>query len=77
MEKLTFALPTIGSADMSKADQGDLIVNQATALIVSAWLSHATALIQKDTDKFIGPWSVDSAELVNLINSVQGALKSF
>jgi hypothetical protein len=77
MEKVTFALPTAGSADMSKDDQGALIVNQATALIVSAWLAHATALIQKDTDKFAGPWSVDTAELATLINSVQDALKSF
>jgi hypothetical protein len=77
MEKATFALPTVGSDVMSKDDQGALIVNQATAVIVSAWLAHATALIQTDAGRFAGPWSVDAAELATLIDSVQDALKSF
>jgi len=34
-----FVLPNISNADMSKDDQGALVVNQATAVIVEAYLN--------------------------------------
>ena len=86
-----FVLPTIGSADMSKDDQGALLVNQATAVIVSAWLQHA----QWAHDQLISAgcgvrtpnqpggvdWPTDyritQNELISLINDIQDALKSF
>ncbi|MGA1870917.1 MAG: hypothetical protein ACMUJM_20465 [bacterium] len=77
MDNVTFALPTIGSNDMSKDDQGALIVNQAAAIIISAWLTHATALMQKDPQYFGNNFNLTPAELVTLINDVQNALKSF
>ncbi len=40
MNDTHFVLPTVGTADMSKDDQGALIVNQATAVIVKAYLEN-------------------------------------
>ena len=36
-----FALPSIGTDAMSRNDQGALMVNQATAVIVSSYLNYA------------------------------------
>ena len=44
MDKVTFALPTLATAEMSRQDQIDLIVNQATAAIVCKYLEHMNAV---------------------------------
>jgi len=72
---VAFALPTLPSGDMSKDDQGALIVNQATAAIVAAWLEHATAIIQ--TGSSSGSFHVERSELISLVNDVQEALRTF
>ena len=80
MENITFALPQIPSTDMSRDDQGALLVTQATAIIVSAWLDHANILAEKATvvsPDEISPWMVQKGELVDLINFVQAALRTF
>lgn len=64
---ITFVLPTLANAAMSKDDQGALIVNQATAVIVAAYLQYAAPG---------APWW-DNARLVSLIDDVQNALKQF
>jgi len=83
MQSANFVLPSVSSADMSKDDQGALLVNQATAVIVSAWLEHATALCQ------IGEFTTGQYEhnryafmltrdeLVQFVNDVQEALRQF
>ena len=72
---VAFALPTLSSSDMSKDDQGALIVNQATAAIVSAWLEHATAVVQAGSQS--GSFHVERTELITLVNDVQEALRTF
>jgi hypothetical protein len=72
---VAFALPTLSSSDMTKDDQGALIVNQATAAIVAAWLEHATAMVQNGSSS--GAFTVTRAELVSLVNDVQEALRTF
>lgn len=78
-----FALPTIGTSEMSRNDQGALIVNQATAVIVSAYLNHTNeilkSMITKESYAFEirEQMRIETDELMDLINRVQGALKSF
>jgi hypothetical protein len=75
-DSVAFALPTLSSSDMSKDDQGALIVNQAAAAIIAAWLQHSTALVQAGITAQ-GQFTVTSSDLVTLINEVQDALRSF
>ena len=75
-DSVAFALPTVSSADMSRDDQGALIVNQATAVIVAAWLEHATALTQSDTAG-LTDLTVSHQQLVTVVNDVQDALRAF
>lgn len=73
MESVTFALPSVGSADMSRQDQERLVVNQSAAIVISAWLEHATKLVElgvSEQDFVLRP-----AELPTLINNVQDALR--
>ena len=78
-----FALPSIGTDDMSRNDQGALIVNQATAVIVSAYLNYATSVYENlrsnlaNADNRAEDLRITVAELPTLINNVQGALRSF
>ena len=74
-DSVAFALPTLSASAMSRDDQGALVVNQATAVIVEAWLEHATALIQAGNQNT--EFTVSKAELVTLINDVQDALRTF
>ena len=76
-DSVAFALPTVPSADMSRDDQGALIVNQATAVIVAAWLQHATGLVQAGITGGTGQFTVTQQDVVSLVNDVQGALRSF
>jgi hypothetical protein len=48
MQHFTFAVPTLKVADMPINDQRDMILNQATALIVSEYLGHMNAAIAAD-----------------------------
>ena len=80
MDKVTFALPTLATTEMSRQDQIDLIVNQATAAIVCCYLEHMNAVIQA-VPPTTAPLSshlqvLTSSELVSLINDVQGALRT-
>ena len=72
---VAFALPTLSSSDMTKDDQGALIVNQAAAAIVAAWLEHATAVVQAGSSS--GSFHVERSELIALVNDVQEALRTF
>ena len=77
MESVTFALPN--TADMSKDEQVALIVNQATAVIVAAWLEYAPKVLpMADADNSVneGYYYVDRRQIGDLIDSVQDALKS-
>ena len=75
MESVTFTLPQIASSEMSKDEQGALLVNQATAVIISAWFSHLNAHIAAgDTNVWV---KVSPGELATLVNDVQAALKNF
>jgi hypothetical protein len=79
MEQVSFTLPTLGTAAMSAQDQINVTVNQATAIIVSAYLGHLNKL-----NDVLTPSSQNSAfisiasttELVSLINNVQDALRT-
>jgi hypothetical protein len=75
-DSVAFALPTLPTGSMSRDDQQALIVNQATAAIISAWLEHATALSEAGITGNTGQFTVTSAGLVSLINDVQGALRT-
>ena len=78
MENFGFALPQI--SDMPKDEQGALLVNQAVAAIISAYLSHASAVYTADQTAGSGgnsTFAFTQSELIGLINDVQNALKSF
>ena len=72
---VVFALPTLPSGDMTRDDQGALIVNQATAVIVAAYLQHASALVASGETS--SSFTFTANELPGLINDVQDALRSF
>lgn len=78
MQSITFALPTLAAAGMPRNEQGDLLLNQATAAIVCSYLEHMNAAISKG---IIGATAdaqsgfISMAELPILINNVQGALR--
>ncbi|HEX2102824.1 MAG TPA: hypothetical protein VHF51_04190 [Solirubrobacteraceae bacterium] len=71
---VVFALPTLTSGDMNRDDQAALVVNQATAVIVAAFLEHASAKVAASGSTTAG---TSHAELMSLINDVQDALRSF
>ncbi len=79
--KLQFTLPQIGSTQMSRDDQGALLVNQATAAIVCSYLEHAAKIyeleIQRGDTTPSSSYAFRQTDLISLINSVQGALKEF
>ena len=79
---ITFALPTLDSSSMSRDDQSALVVNQATAIIVAAYLKHATEMAAHrvsvgGTANTSIAYLITADELPGLINQVQDALKSF
>lgn len=90
METLNFSMPQIGVAAMSKQDQIDVTVNQATAAIICCYLEHCNTAINKGivgaTSTSGGPTAtipsgtsvgfIDVNELTALINNVQAALKA-
>jgi hypothetical protein len=78
MEAITFAQPSLTTAQMNRQDQIDLTVNQATAAIVCCYLEHMNALSNKETGPIAAAGSlfVTQTELVNLVNSVQASLRT-
>jgi len=81
MKSVKFVLPTLPGTDMSKNDQGALLVNQATALIVAAYLEHATNVYNTEMGQShfseAAKYAFEPSELHNLIDVVQDSLKSF
>jgi hypothetical protein len=75
MDSVSFVLPSIGASDMPRDDQGSLVINQATAVVVASWLEHATRMVELDHN--VSWWGIRADELPPLIDSVQDALKSF
>jgi hypothetical protein len=69
---VVFALPTVASGDMSKDDQAALVVNQATAVIVAAYLEHRSAAMAAGQSS-----EVATSTLTAIVNGVQEALRSF
>jgi len=72
--EVQFVLPTVGTASaMTKDDQFRLLLNQAAAVVLTAYLEHATQVYIKsgDTD-----YRFDKDELVTLIDNVQKALNT-
>jgi hypothetical protein len=83
MESITFSTPTLATSAMSKADQVDLVLNQATSAILCCYLEHMNTAINKGISGATSTGGVGSAtgfitqsELVSLIDAVQGALRS-
>ena len=72
MQSITFAMPTLSTTQMSRQDQIDIVVNQAAAAIVCAWIEHVTAAMNKGN--FGG--FLTEASLVSTINDVQVALRT-
>jgi len=85
MQSITFAVPTLATAEMSRQDQIDIVVNQATAAIVCCYLEHMNTAINKGISGATSASSpnttaavafISTTELVTLINDVQSALRS-
>ena len=80
MQSITFAVPTLTTAEMVKQDQIDILTNQATAAVVCCYLEHMNVAINKG----IGVATATSSaanfftqpKLVSLINDVQTALRT-
>ena len=47
MQSITFAVPVLATAQMTRQDQIDVQLNQATAAIVCCYLEHMNAAISK------------------------------
>jgi hypothetical protein len=80
MGHLTFILPSLSSADMAKDDQGALLVTQATAIIITAWLAQISASMQAQAavgNQSAGGWRINATDLETAINLVQNKLKTF
>jgi hypothetical protein len=77
MQSVTFAAPTLGTSAMSRQDQIDLIVNQATASIVCAYLEHMNTAINKGLATSTTQMAfITVTELGSLINTVQTSLRT-
>ena len=83
MQSITFAVPTLTTAQMARQDQIDILVNQATAAVVCCYLEHMNAAINKGisgatTTSTVGSniGFISTTELVGLINDVQSALRT-
>lgn len=79
MDQVSFSLPTLAIAAMPTQDQINVSVNQAAAIVVTAYLEHLDNLsrVVAPSSQNTGNLSVLSqAELVSLINDVQTALRT-
>jgi hypothetical protein len=64
---------------MTKADQMDIVLNQATAAIVCSYLEHMNKALDKGvavSATGAGSAFFNQTELVSLINDIQTALRS-
>jgi hypothetical protein len=69
---VTFALPTTTVGDNAERDRlNTLLRTQALAVIIAAYLDHAAQVNQSNPNE---AFRFTRAELVTLINDVQGAL---
>jgi hypothetical protein len=79
MQQVSFSLPTLATAQMPTQDQINVTVNQATAVIVSAYLEHLnklTEVLTPSTQSSASLSVVSPAELISLINDIQTALRT-
>jgi len=77
MKGFTFAAPTLATAEMSKKDQIDILLNQATAAIVCSYLEHMNKALEKDVSRSeTGAAFITSSELASLIKEIKLALNS-
>lgn len=85
MQSITFATPTLATAQMNRQDQIDILVNQAAAAVVCCYLEHLNTAIEKGIPGATATTTSTGAsqagfltttELVTLINDVQGALRT-
>jgi hypothetical protein len=82
MQSITFAFPTLTTAQMTRQDQIDVTLNQSTAAVVCCYLEHCNAAIAKGiagatttSNAGTSVGFIDTAELITLINNVQTALR--
>jgi hypothetical protein len=88
MQNITFAVPTLATVEMARQDQIDILVNQATTVIVCCYLEHMNTAINKGIRGATAASEtpepprdatavgfISQAELVTLINNVQTALR--
>lgn len=76
MEGFTFAAPSLATSAMSKQDQMDILLNQATAIIVCSYLEHMNKALDKEVSRSdTGSAFITPSELTSLIKDVQLALK--
>jgi Ca2+/H+ antiporter len=69
MQSITFAVPTLATASMTKADQMDIVLNQATVVIVCSYLEHMNKVLDKGlTTSPTGAAFLILSELVSLID---------
>jgi hypothetical protein len=80
LEHLNFVLPTLSSTEMSKDEQGAILVNQATAIIIAAWLAHRAVGMTAAANTTAGnvyAYAVSAADLKTAIEDIQSALATF
>ena len=77
MQSVEFTLPTIDTAAMNRDDQGALLVNQATAVIVAAYLDYAAQGLQHGGASLQSLFAINATELYDIINQVQDRLRQF
>lgn len=70
---VTFALPNVTADGMNVEEQSYPLRMQALSVIISAYLDHAARVNQDNPSP---DYRFTGAELVTLINNVQGALSS-
>ena len=79
MQQVTFSLPTLATAQMTAQDQINVTVNQATAVIVRAYLEHLnklTEVVPPGSQSAANISIMGAAELITLINDIQAALRT-
>jgi hypothetical protein len=77
MATITFSSPVLSTAQVARQDQIDICANQAVAAIICTYLEHMNVAIEKGlTTSTSGAGFITESELVSLINSVQGALRT-
>lgn len=74
-----FALPTLDEEQMSKRAQIEILLNQATAMIVTAHLEHCTAIfngwLKAGYEEYAGHFVIDKDDITDLIAKVQLGLR--